>query len=195
MTTCFGKALAGLTMWVAPLRWHLTPPAPLGQEQGQGAEGARALRGAGVIPRLLRLLGPSAPARYVEPAAAAVAVMVRDDADCCEAMLHAQGAAALVPLLANPSSAAAVSAASALGALAVRQFALSGPQLLIASQKWIPPRVCPHPTIRTAWSWGMADAFLCDWVQTYSVAAGQRPALKWISSCPTSMVAVTGPFA
>ena len=85
-----------------------------------GAPVARdSLRGAGVIPRLLRLLGPSAPARYVEPAAATVAVMVRDDADCCEAMLHAQGAAALVPLLAHPSSAAAVSAASALGALAV----------------------------------------------------------------------------
>ena len=44
-------------------------------------------------------------------------MLVIDDDACCQALLQAQGTAALVPLLSRAASPAAVSAASALASL------------------------------------------------------------------------------
>ena len=77
----------------------------------------------GVLLRLLRIFLPATPAQIVEPAAAALAVLLRNEPPLRVACLHAQGLKVLVALLSRGGgSSAAVSAASCIG-----QMLLSDP--------------------------------------------------------------------
>ena len=73
---------------------------------------------AGVLPPLLRCLRPGMPTPAVEPAAAALAILVRFEPPCCAAVLEGSGLPSLVQLLGRgANSLAAHSACSAIASL------------------------------------------------------------------------------
>lgn len=73
---------------------------------------------AGVLPPLLRCLRPGMPTPSVEPAAAALAILVRFEPPCCAAVLEGGGLPLLVQLLSRgANSLAAHSACSAIASL------------------------------------------------------------------------------
>ena len=81
-------------------------------------EARRELVAEAVLPPLLRCLRPATPTEAVEPAAAAVAILVRFEPECSSVLLDGGGLPSLVQLLGRgPRSLAAHSAASALAAL------------------------------------------------------------------------------
>ena len=86
---------------------------------------------AGVVPKLLRVLGGQPLPRHAELAAAALAALAREDAACAKSLLKAGGAPILVQVLprggpAAVSSAAALRALAALGADAHTQLRDAG---------------------------------------------------------------------